>query len=211
MTTPQRNSLFFTGLGIAGLIIFIFFGSDRNFSSGTGFEEFNFDINILEQTEVQKVTELEKTVMSSRILIDNNSAIDFNLSVPPGMGARKIIQATRKTGQPYALAKIFNKAKTYQEEGSLADAHLLYFFSAREGHLESIMQMALMSDPTQFRAGISLLDQSDLVQSYKWYQKAALTGYQPAIDSIKNLRQWSLKQSKSGNSYARQLLLDLKS
>jgi TPR repeat protein len=67
-----------------------------------------------------------------------------------------------------------------------------------------------MSDPTQFRADISLLDQADPVQSYKWYQKAALSGYQPAIDSIKNLRQWALDESKAGNPLARQSLLNLK-
>ena len=72
------------------------------------------------------------------------------------------------------------------------------------------MQMALMSDPTQFSAGNSLQDQADAVQAYKWYQKAALVGYQPAINSVKNLRQWALDEAELGNAYARQLLLNLK-
>ncbi|MFT4607572.1 MAG: TPR repeat protein [Urechidicola sp.] len=190
LTAPQRNPLFWTGLVVGGLILFIFFGSDRNSS---------------ERVVDQKVSEIEQAAT----LLENNGAIDRNLTIPPGMGARKIIETIRKKGRPYPLIEIFNQAKTFQEDGSLADAHLLYFFTAREGHLESIMQMALMSDPTQFRAGNSLLDQADAVQAYKWYQKAALVGYQPAIDSVQNLRQWALDEAELGNPHARQLLLNL--
>jgi hypothetical protein len=191
LKAPQRNPLFWTGLVVAGLIIFIFFGSDRNG---------------LERIVDKKVSENEQTVTS----LANNGAIDRDLPILPGMRARKIIETIRETGVPYPLIEIYNQAKVYQAGGSLADSHLLYFFTAREGHLESIMQMALMSDPTQFRAGNSLLDQADAVQAYKWYQKAALVGYQPAIDSVQNLRQWALDEAELGNSYARQLLLNLK-
>jgi TPR repeat protein len=210
LTAPQRNPLFWTGLAVAGLILFIFFGSDRNGPNGLGSEHSDSGMSRLEQAEDQKVVGSEQSLFSSSTSLENNGAIDRNLPTPPGMAARKIIQKIRKVGKSYDLSEIFNQAKIYQEEGSLADAHLLYFFSAREGHLDSIMQMAIMSDPTQFRADISLLDQADPVQSYKWYQKAALTGYQPAIDSIQNLRQWALDESKAGNPFARQLLLNLK-
>jgi TPR repeat protein len=209
LTAPQRNPLFWTGLAVAGLILFIFFGSDRNSSSRLDSESNDFDSNGSERAADQKVAKSERKEVSSSTLA-NNGAIDSNLLIPPGMGARKTIETIRKTGRPYPLAEIFNKARIYQEDGSLADAHLLYFFNAREGHLESIMKMALMSDPTQFRADNSLLDQADAVQSYKWYQKAALTGYQPAIDSVQNLRRWALDEAEFGNPYARQLLLNLK-
>lgn len=213
LTAPQRNPLFWTGLAIAGLILFIFFGSDRNSSSKPSPERYGSDIHSSKQAVDQKAGEQEQTATSSSAslpaALENNGTIDRNLLMPPGMVARKTIETTRKTGKPYPLTDIFNQAKTYQEDGSLADAHLLYFFNAREGHLESIMQMALMSDPTQFRADNSLLDQADAVQSYKWYQKAALAGYQPAIDSVQNLRQWALDEAEFGNPYARQLLLNL--
>jgi TPR repeat protein len=191
LTAPQRNPLFWAGLVVAGLILFIFLGSDRNGS---------------ERVVDKKVYEQGQTVAS----LPNNGSIDRNLPISPGMRARKLIETTRETGRPYPLIEIFNQAQVYQTNGSLADSHLLYFFSAREGHLESIMQMALMSDPTQFSAGNSLLDQADAVQAYKWYQKAALVGYQPAIDSVKNLREWALDEAELGNTYARQLLLNLK-
>lgn len=193
MIAPQRNPLFWTGLAVTGLILYIFLGSDRSGS---------------EQTQGQTVSESEQASNSEPTsLVDND---DSDLLIPPGMGARNIIETVRKAGKPYPLNEIYNKAKAYQGNGSLADAHLLHFFNAREGHLESIMQMALMSDPTQFSPNNSLLDQADAVQSYKWYEKAALTGYQPAIDSIKNLRQWALDEAESDNPYARQLLLNLK-
>ena len=208
MIAPQRNPLFWTGLVVTGLILYIFLDSDRNGSGNLVSENFDSEMISSEQTEDQTVSEPEQALISpSTSLVDND---DSDLLIPPGMGARKTIEAIRKAGKPYPLNEIFNKAKAYQEDGSLADAHLLHFFNAREGHLESIMQMALMSDPTQFSPNNSLLDQADAVQSYKWYQKAALTGYQPAIDSIQNLRQWALDESESDNPYARQLLLNLK-
>ena len=208
MIAPQRNPLFWTGLVVTGLILYIFLDSDRNGSGNLVSENFDSEMISSEQTEDQTVSEPEQALISpSTSLVDND---DSDLLIPPGMGARKTIETIRKAGKPYPLNEIFNKAKAYQEDGSLADAHLLHFFNAREGHLESIMQMALMSDPTQFSPNNSLLDQADAVQSYKWYQKAALTGYQPAIDSIQNLRQWALDESESDNPYARQLLLNLK-
>lgn len=206
LTAPQRNPLFWTGLAVAGLIIFIIFGSDRNSSTDPEPERYGSDIHSVERAVDQKVAEPEQTVTS----LANNGSIDRKVLIPPGMGARQTIEATRQSGKPYPLADIFEKAKGYQGDGSLADAHLLYFFNAREGHLESMMQMALMSDPTQFRADNSLLDQADAVQSYKWYQKAALAGYQPAIDSVQNLRQWALDEAEFGNPHARQLLLNLR-
>jgi TPR repeat protein len=205
LTAPQRNPLFWTGLAVAGLILFIFFGSDRNSSIKLDSERYSSDTLGSESAVDQQVAGQEQTSTS----FENSGTIDRSILAPPGMGARKIIEATRKTGRPYPSTEIFSKAKTYQEDGSLADAHLLYFFNAREGHLESIMQMALMSDPTQFLAGNSLLDQADAIQSYKWYQKAALTGYQPAIDSLQTLQEWALGEATFGNPYARQLLLHL--
>ena len=207
LTAPQRNPLFWIGLAVAGLILFIFFGSDRNSSNQFGSEKYDSEAQGSEQVIDQELAYSEQTTISS---LASNGIIDRNLLIPPGMGARQVIETTRQADKPYPLADIYEKAKAYQEDGSLADAHLLYFFNAREGHLESIMQMALMSDPTQFRADISLLDQADAVQSYKWYQKAALSGYQPAVDSVLNLQQWALDEAEFGNPYARQLLLNLR-
>jgi hypothetical protein len=127
--------------------------------------------------------------------------------VPPGLRARGLIEQLRAKGQPFPLDMIFEKASEYQDEGSLADAHLLFFFSAREGHVASMMTMAEMSDPTRFRAENSLLDHADALQSYQWYQKVAALGEPVADDRIRNLREWAIQATENGNPYARQLLL----
>ncbi len=149
-----------------GLIIFIVFGGDRG-----------------------------KAVTSDKPKVDTQlvGEIDRNLLVPPGLRARGLIEQLRAKGQPFPLDMIFEKASEYQDEGSLADAHLLFFFSAREGHLASMMTMAEMSDPTRFRAEDSLLDHPDALQSYQWYQKVAALGESVADDRIRNLREWAIQ------------------
>jgi hypothetical protein len=183
LTAPQRNPLLWIGLAVVGLILFIFLGSDRN------------------QSVSQQSSEPESVIAGE---------IDRSLLIPPGMRARQIIETARNNGKPYPFSEIVEKARGYQQEGRLADAHLLFFFGAREGELESMMKMAVMSDPTLFRSENSLLDKADAIQAYKWYQKAALSGHQPAIDSLQKLREWALEESELGNPNARQLLLNLK-
>ncbi len=154
-------------------------------------------------------TERGKPVVDKPVEINYKTSgeIDRSLLVPPGMRARQFIEQLRARGQPYALESVFDKADEYHDEGSLADSHLLYFFAAREGHVDSMMKMAEMSDPNHFQAENSLLDHADALQSYKWYQKAAEQGHTDVTRRIQNLQQWAEQESESGNPYARQLLL----
>jgi len=147
-------------------------------------------------------------VAREAIPVDNSGEIERSLLIPPGMRARQYIAQIRAGDQPYPLAKVFEKGSGYQNEGSLADAHLLYFFSAREGFLPAIMKMGEMADPAYFLAEDSLLDYADVIQAYKWYQKAAMQGHEPAIERVKNLQLWAIVESKVGNPDARQLLLN---
>jgi len=140
--------------------------------------------------------------------VDNSGEIERSLLIPPGMRARQYIAQIREGDQPYPLAKVFEKGSDYQIEGSLADAHLLYFFSAREGFLPAIMKMGEMADPAYFLSEDSLLDHADVIQAYKWYQKAAMQGHEPAIERVRNLQLWAIAESKAGNPDARQLLLN---
>lgn len=177
---PNRNPLFWIILVVVVLIGYIFLGTERG--------------NV----------EYREAVGSAA---EQTGEIDRSLLVPPGMRAREFIAELRAKGQPYPLNIVYDKAREYQAEGSLADAHLLYFFSAREGYADSMIKMAEMSDPNLFRAENSLLDHADALQSYKWYQKVAEQG-QPGVDSrIQDLQQWAIQASESGNPYARQLLL----
>ena len=135
-------------------------------------------------------------------------SIDRSLLVPPGMRAREYIAKLRQAGPPYPLDEAFGKAGEFLAEGSLADAHLVYFFAAREDHVSAIMKMAEMSDPTLFRAEDSLLDDADIVQAYKWYRRAAELDHAPAPVRIEELRQWAVTEADAGNTQARQFLLN---
>jgi TPR repeat protein len=160
--------------------------------------------SVIENSTTTDISSITEDSASS----DTGGTIDRSLLVPPGMRARQYIEQLRVDGEPYPLPEIFAKADQYQLQGSLADAHLLYFFGAREGHLPAIMKMGELSDPNLFLAQDSLLDQADAIQAYKWYRKAALMGHQPAADRIINLHQWAQTESMLGNSTAQQLLLN---
>ena len=136
-----------------------------------------------------------------------SGTIDRSLLIPPGMRARQFIEQLRSEGQPYPLDDVFRKAGDYNSEGNLADAHLLYFFAAREGHVDSMVKLAELLDPNLFQSENSLLDQPDPVQSYKWYRKAAEQGQSDMSARIQKLQQWAKQESESDNPYARQLLL----
>ena len=179
----RPNPLIWISLIVSGAIIFFFMGSDR----GNQF------------TEVTEVVQQE-----------NRVKIDRSVSIRPGALAREYIAEVRAAGEPYPLASIFEQGSSFQQEGNLADAHLLFFYSAREGYIPAMMKMAELSDPTLFRAEVSLLDNADAIQAYKWYQKAAALGHSSATDGVNNLMQWAIAESKWGNPEARQLLLNVK-
>lgn len=181
--TRRPNPIIWIGLIIVGLILYIFVSSDRGMPVET----------------VNKVAQIE-----------SSGEIERSLLIPPGMRAREYIAQIRASEKPYPMTDIVEKAAAYQTEGSLADAHLLYFFSARESYLPAMMKMAEMADPAFFRAEDNLLDQADAIQAYKWYQKAATMGHEPAVKRVKNLQQWADTESKTGNPDARQLMLNFK-
>ena len=178
-SSSRNNPLIWVAVIVIGLIAFVFFGGDRG-APVSGVSDSN----------------------------EESGSIDRSLLVPPGMRAREFIRQIRDDGEPYPLQMVHEKATQHANEGSLADAHLLYFFAAREDHLLSIMVMGEISDPTLFRAENSLLDHADVIQAYKWYQKAAALGHKAATTRINNLQQWARRESRAGNADARQLLLN---
>jgi len=177
----RPNPLIWISLIVFGLIMYIFLSADRSGSKKPAGEV----------AEVGISEEIERSLL-----------------IPPGMRARQYIAKIREGNQPYPLASVFEKGSGFQIEGSLADAHLLYFFSAKEGYLPAMMKMGELADPELFRAEDSLLDDADVIQAYKWYQKAAALGHQPAVDRVRNLRRWATAESRVGNADARQLLLN---
>ena len=196
-SSSRGNPLLWISLAVIGLILFVLLSGDRGDPMSGGSDEATRTDEIAGTDEVTDTGE-------------TTGAIERSLLMPPGMRARQFVKQLRSEGRPYPLGVIYEKAQRFRQDGSLADAHLLFFFAAREDHLPAMMVMGEMSDPTLFRAENSLLDNADVIQAYKWYQKAAEKGYQPASERVVGLHQWALDEAESGNSYARQLLLNFK-
>ena len=202
----RRNPLTWIAIIIVGLILFVFLGGDRR--SGPVSSEADEE----QVTETVALVQTPETIEEGSVTEDIGSTegtIERSVILPPGMRAREYIKELRAAGEPYPLEQIFSKAQDFQHEGSLADAHLLYFFAARENHLPAVMMMAQLSDPVLFQAENSLLDEADPIQAYKWYSKAADLGQPTAADGIRNLRQWAQTAAADGDAEARQLLLNI--
>lgn len=195
--TSRRNPLIWIALVVVGLILFVFLGGDR----GDLPEELKIEKSQPERLEdnSDEVAAVEQTA----------GTIDRSLLVPPGMRARQTIEKLREVGKPYPLSQVFEKAQRFHSDGSLADAHLLFFFAARENHLPAMMTMAEMSDPLRFRAEDSLLDQADAIQAWKWYRKAADLGQPDAAQRLDELGRWAREAAPGGDPEARQLLLNI--
>jgi TPR repeat protein len=207
-----RNPLMWITLIVIGLILFVFLNGDREDALP------RVQIEAVEPVVEEYVAEgdvaegyvAEEYVAEEYVAEDLAAGtIERTLMLPPGMRARQYIQQLRSAGTPYPLSQVFDKAQKYRHEGSLADAHLLYFFAARESHLPSLMMMAEMSDPLLFRAENSLLDQADAIQAFKWYRMAAELGQPGVDDRLEALRGWANDAAATGNSQAEQLLLSI--
>jgi hypothetical protein len=201
--SPRRSPLIWIVLVVVGLILFVFLSGERGDLPAS-----------LKNTQTPAA--VSKEGASGDVVAEEAAGseavagtIDRSLLVPPGMRARQYIEHIRADGKPYPLSQAFEKAAKFRGEGSLADAHLLYFFAARENHLPSIMTMGEMSDPMLFRAEDSLLDQADAIQAYKWYHKAAEMGQPSANGRLDELGRWASEAAATGNSEAAQLLLNI--
>ena len=195
-SSSRRNPLIWISLAIVGLILFVFLNGDRGDSISMRSDQAAVAVKTTLTEEIAPTEE------------DTTGTIERSLLVPPGMRARQYVEKLRAAGKPYPLELVYEKAQGYLQEGSLADAHLLYFFAAREDYLPAMMMMGQMSDPTIFQAENSLLDDADAIQAYKWYRQAAEMGHQPASERVASLRQWAQDEAEEGNSHARQLLLN---
>jgi len=195
-SSSRRNPLIWISLAIVGLILFVFLNGDRGDSRSMRSDQAAVAVKTTLTEEIAPTEE------------DTTGTIERSLLVPPGMRARQYVEKLRAAGKPYPLELVYEKAQGYLQEGSLADAHLLYFFAAREDYLPAMMMMGQMSDPTIFQAENSLLDDADAIQAYKWYRQAVEMGHQPASERVASLRQWAQDEAEEGNSHARQLLLN---
>ncbi len=125
----------------------------------------------------------------------------------PGDLARALIAQVRTEGKPYDLAGLAEQARRYQEDARLADAHLLYFFTAREGYAPSALTLGTGFDPNRFEGANNLMDQPDPVQALKWYRIAAEGGEPEALARLEALKNWAETRAREGDESAQRLLL----
>ena len=217
----RRNPLIWIVLVVVGLILFVFLGGDRgSMPEQVEIEKSVDDDNQQDESSMANTAPVEaetgergladgESVLQDDAAVETVGSIDRSLLVPPGMRARQYIEKLREVGKPYPLSQVFEKAQRFQFDGNLADAHLLFFFAARENHLPAMMTMAEISDPLYFRAADSLLDRADAIQAWKWYRKAADLGQPGAAERLAELGDWAETAAASGDSEARQLLLNM--
>lgn len=127
---------------------------------------------------------------------------------PVALDARELIRSVREKNRPYPLDELYDRALSERADNNMENAHLLFFFCAREGHLPSILMMGEMADPLLFNADNSLLDQADAIQAYKWYKIAIERNSAIAQIKMDALQQWAESEANTGNQTAQQLLLN---
>jgi hypothetical protein len=124
----------------------------------------------------------------------------------PGGRARALIAEMRSSGE-LRLDEIFAAADQAQRDGEAADAYLLYFFAARQGHPASALELGRQADPAGEQAGERLFDSPDLTQAHKWYQIAAASGDPEARQRLDQLRQRVEQMAASGDAQAQRIAL----
>jgi TPR repeat protein len=125
-----------------------------------------------------------------------------------GEAARALITAQRSGEDSRPLSEINRLAEKYQQQGSLTDAYLLWFFAARKGDGEAAFALANLHDPNHFKAGNSLLSEANANQAYKWYSAAARQSIPQAAERLQALRATLQTQADAGDMAASRLLLN---
>ncbi len=120
--------------------------------------------------------------------------------------ARAIIEELRGQGR-VDLDQVYERAERFRAVGMLADAYLLYFFAARQGHAQSALALGRMYDPKTFSREASILEQPDPVQAHKWYQLAARAGDAAAKRHLADLRGRVERTAGQGDEESRRLMM----
>ncbi len=124
----------------------------------------------------------------------------------PGSRARALIAKMRADGD-IRLDDVFGAAQQAQRDGQLADAYLLYFFAAREGHAAAALALGTQADPASRDPANSVFESADLNQAHKWYQIAAQHGDAEAQQRLADLRGRIEQLAASGDPQAQRISL----
>lgn len=124
----------------------------------------------------------------------------------PGARARAFIAKLRSSGD-IPLDEVFAAATEAQDRRELADAYLLYFFAAREGHAKSALALGRQADPATRDPANSVFEAADLTQAHKWYQIAARNGADQAPTYLNDLRSRVEQLAAGGDPQAQRITL----
>jgi hypothetical protein len=128
----------------------------------------------------------------------------------PGDEARATIADVRRQGGIKDFGALFAKAGELSKAGRMADAYLLYFYAAREGHAESAYVLGGWSDPNHFSRIENVFDDPNPLQALKWYRIAASDGNKDAQNRLRELQKWVEARARTGDIQAQQLLLSFR-
>jgi TPR repeat protein len=124
----------------------------------------------------------------------------------PGSRARALI-AQLRASDSLDLERAFSAAQKAQAAGELADAYLLYFFAARDGHAAAALTLGTQADPATRDPADSVFEDADLNQAHKWYQLAAQNGSSEAQDRLADLRSRIERLAADGDPLAQRITL----
>lgn len=132
--------------------------------------------------------------------------VDAAVDDRPGARARALIAQLRAAGD-IDLAQVHAAAVQAQADAAYADAYLLYFFAAREGHAASALALGRQADPASRDPDNSVFTGADLTQAHKWLQIAADAGDADARARLADLRSRIERLAADGDAQAQRLSL----
>ena len=134
------------------------------------------------------------------------SEVEEPVDTSPGARARALIAEMRGKGEVRVDA-VFDAANQAQADGELADAYLLYFFAAREGHGGAALTLGQQADPATRDPASSVFESADLTQAHKWYQIAAQNGNDEGRSRLADLRKRVEEMAANGDPQAQRVAL----
>lgn len=140
------------------------------------------------------------------MLLGNRIKVPEPAVYVPGEKARSMIADLKAKGTQPDLDKLFNYSENLITKGELEDAHLLLFYAARLGHIQSARVLGGMYDPNYYSADTSIMDKPDPAQAYKWYKKAAEGGDKKADQQLADLRILVEQDARRGQEESKLLL-----
>ena len=157
---------------------------------------------------VEKATKTQALVQPAAVETEQAAPERIIQTLPrEGDAARAVIAEIRNAESSPSLDDVYMKSREFRTTGHYADAHLLLFFNARQGHAASALALGKMYDPKYHSAANSIVDQPDIAQAYKWYSFAASADDPVAQNHLIELKRLVTAEAMQGDENANLLLM----